>query len=254
MPVLPALLLLAVTGGLIIGSFLNVVAYRLPRGQSLVHPGSQCPSCHTHVKPYDNVPVFGWLWLRGRCRACHEPISARYPVVEAVTGLLYVAVVLAKHDDAAQMALGLALVTLVVPMTLIDLDTRLIPNRLLAPFAVLAIALTLALDSAGLVEALVAGAAGFAFFFVAALAYPKGMGMGDVKLTGVLGLYLGRAIAPAIFVALVAGVLVGAVLIARLGAVQGRKTAVPFGPFLGLGALVALFAGDAIVDGYLDRF
>lgn len=254
MPIVPALILLAVTGGLIIGSFLNVVAYRLPRGESLVSPGSRCPSCETHVKPYDNVPVLGWLWLRGRCRSCHEPISARYPVVEAVTGTLYVAVVVAKHDDPGQMALGLALVTLLVPMTLIDLDVRLIPNRLLAPFAVLAIALTLAFDSGALVESLVAGAAGFTFFLVAALLHPRGMGMGDVKLTGVLGLYLGRAIAPAIFIALIAGVVVGAVLIARLGTAEGRKAAVPFGPFLAVGALVALFAGDGMVDGYLDRF
>lgn len=250
---LPALLFAAI-GGLVIGSFLNVVAYRLPRGESLSTPGSRCPSCETPIKPYDNVPVFGWLWLRGRCRACRAPISPRYPIVEAVTGALYVLVVAAKWDDAADIALGLGLVTLVVPMTLIDLDTRLIPNKLLLPFAVLAIGIIVALDVDFLVEALIGAAAGFAFFLLAALAYPKGMGMGDVKLTGVLGLYLGRAIAPAIFIALISGVLVGAVIMARLGAREGRKAAVPFGPFLGFGALVAFFVGEDLVDAYVDRF
>lgn len=250
---LPALILAAVAG-LAIGSFLNVVAYRLPRGESLSHPGSRCPACGTPIKPYDNVPVLGWLWLRGRCRACRAPISARYPIVEAVTGALYVLVVAVAWDDAADIARGIALVTLVVPMTLIDLDTRLIPNRLLLPFAVLAIVIVVALDQDFLVEALIGGAAGFLFFFLAALAYPKGMGMGDVKLTGVLGLYLGRAIGPAILFALVSGVVVGAVIMARLGAREGRKTAVPFGPFLGAGALLAFFVGDDLVDAYLDRF
>jgi leader peptidase (prepilin peptidase)/N-methyltransferase len=206
------------------------------------------------IKAYDNVPVFGWLWLRGHCRACDAPISARYPVVEAVTAVLYAAVVAAGWDDVAQIALGLALVTLLVPMVLIDLEHRLIPNRLTLPFAVLALALGVVLDPGLVGEQLIAGAAAGGFFLVAALAYPRGMGMGDVKLAAVLGLYLGRAVAPAIFIGLVAGVLAGAVIIARKGAADGRKTAVPFGPFLALGALVAVFCGQAIVDAYLERF
>jgi leader peptidase (prepilin peptidase)/N-methyltransferase len=249
----PALVLTAVMGA-VLGSFLNVVAWRLPRGESLVSPGSQCPSCAVAIKPYDNVPVFGWLWLRGHCRACDAPISARYPVVEAVTAVLYAAVVAARWDDVAQIALGLALVTLLVPMVLIDLEHRLIPNRLTLPFAVLALALGLVLDRSLVGEQLVAGAAAGGFFLVAALAYPRGMGMGDVKLAAVLGLYLGRAVAPAIFIGLIAGVLAGAVIIARKGAADGRKTAVPFGPFLALGALAAVFCGQAIVDAYLERF
>jgi len=240
--------------GAIIGSFLNVVAWRLPRGESLAHPPSRCPACETPIKPYDNVPVLGWLWLRGKCRACAAPISSRYPIVEAVTAALYVAVVAVKWDDPAQIALGLALVTLLVPMTLIDLDHRLIPNKLTVPFAVLAIALTLGFDSGFLTEALIAGAAAGGFFLVAALARPGGMGMGDVKLAAVLGLYLGRAVAPAIFAGLIAGVVVGGVIIARVGAARGRATAVPFGPFLALGALVGLFAGDDLVSSYQERF
>jgi leader peptidase (prepilin peptidase)/N-methyltransferase len=240
--------------GLVIGSFLNVVAWRLPRGESLSHPPSACPSCGTPIKPYDNVPVLGWLWLRGRCRACKAPISPRYPIVEAATGLLYAAVVLARWDDAADVVLGLVLVTMLVPVTLIDLDHRLIPNKITYPAAPLALVIAAALDADRIPELLIAGAAAGAFFFIAALAYPRGMGMGDVKLAGVLGLYLGRAVAPAVLIALVAGVLVGGVIIARVGAAQGRKTAVPFGPFLALGAVAAVFCGDALVDAYRDHF
>jgi leader peptidase (prepilin peptidase)/N-methyltransferase len=244
----------ATLAGMAIGSFLNVVAHRLPRGESLVHPGSHCPGCSVAIKPYDNVPVLGWVALRGRCRSCHGAISPRYPIVEATTGALFAAVVAARYDDPAQALLGLALVSLVVAVTLIDLDHRLIPNRLTAPFALLAVALGAALAPSFLVEQLVAGAAAFAFFLLAVLVHPRGMGMGDVKLAGVLGLYLGRAVAPAIFAALVAGVVVGAGVMARKGVAEGRRTAVPFGPFLALGAVVAVFWGDALVDGYLDRF
>lgn len=248
-----AVLFAAVLGG-VIGSFLNVVAWRLPRGESLSHPPSHCPRCETPIKPYDNVPVLAWFWLRGRCRACREPISARYPLVEATTAALYAAVVISKWDDVADIALGLALVTLLIPMTLIDLEHKLIPNKLTLPFAVLALGLTIGFDSGFLTEALIAGAAAGGFFLVAALAKPGGMGMGDVKLAAVLGLYLGRAVAPAIFAGLIAGVLVGGVIIARLGQARGRATAIPFGPFLALGALVGLFAGDSLVDTYSERF
>ncbi len=240
--------------GLLIGSFLNVVAYRLPRGESLVSPRSRCPSCETPIKPYDNIPVLSWLFLRGRCRNCGQAISPQYPLVEATTGALFVAVVAVHHADTAALVLGLVLVAFLVPIALIDLDHRLIPNKLTLPAVVLALVAIVALDLDFLVEALIAGAAGFAFFFLAAMAYPRGMGMGDVKLAGVLGLYLGRAVAPAIFIALIAGVVVGAAIIARKGATAGRRTAVPFGPFLALGGVIALFAGDALVDAYLTTF
>jgi leader peptidase (prepilin peptidase)/N-methyltransferase len=243
----------AFLGGLVLGSFLNVVAWRLPRGESLAHPPSHCPRCGAPVKPYDNVPVLSWLILRGRCRACGEPISPRYPLVELTTGLLYAAVVLFR-DGTADVVLGLLLVTFLVPITLIDLDVRRIPNALTAPLAVLSLVAVLALASDDLVEHLAAGAGGFLFFFLAVLAYPRGMGMGDVKLAGAMGLCLGRAIAPAILFALVAGVAVGAAVIVRKGAAEGRRTAVPFGPFLALGGVIALFVGDGLMDAYLDRF
>jgi leader peptidase (prepilin peptidase)/N-methyltransferase len=250
---LPALVL-AGPLGLAIGSFLNVVAFRLPRGESLSSPPSRCPGCATPIRPYDNIPVLSWLLLRGRCRTCGERIAARYPIVEGATAALYVAVVATQWGDAAHVALGIALVTLLVPVTLIDLEHRIIPNKLTLPFAVLALALGLILAPGGVVEQLAAGAAAGGFFLLAVLAYPRGMGMGDVKLAGVMGLYLGRAVAPALFMGLMAGVLAGVVIIARKGPAEGRKTAVPFGPFLALGGVAAIFAGDALVNAYLDRF
>jgi leader peptidase (prepilin peptidase) / N-methyltransferase len=246
-------ILLAAVGGLIIGSFLNVVAYRLPRGESLVHPRSRCPHCETQLHAIDNVPVLSWVFLRGRCRYCGAPISARYPLVELTTGALYAAVV-ASQDDAVRIVLGLLLVTALMPITLIDFDHRIIPNRITGPAAIAAIAAIAALDTGFLPEALIAAVAGGGFFFIAAVLYPRGMGMGDVKLAGMLGLYLGRAVAPAILIALIGGVLVGAVIIARKGAKEGRKTAVPFGPFLALGGMIAFFVGNELVDAYLDTF
>jgi leader peptidase (prepilin peptidase)/N-methyltransferase len=239
--------------GMLIGSFLNVVAWRLPRGESLVRPGSRCPGCETPIRPYDNVPVLSWLILRGRCRACGVKISPRYPAVEAATAVLYAAVAVGRHG-ALDIALGLLLVTALVPITLIDLDLRLIPNAITLPAAVAALLAAVVLEPGFLPEQLIAGTAAGGFFLLAALVHPRGMGMGDVKLAGMLGLYLGRAVAPALLVALVSGVLVGAIIIARKGAHEGRRTAVPFGPFLALGGLVALFAGDALVDAYLSTF
>jgi len=239
--------------GAIVGSFLNVVAYRLPRHESLVSPASHCPSCGTPVRPYDNIPILSWLLLRGHCRSCSEPISPRYPLVEALTAALCVGAVLAHHSVAG-IVLSVTLILLVVPAAAIDLEHRIIPNRITALGAVLALALGLALDPAGEPERLIAGAAAGGFLLLAALAYPGGMGMGDVKLAGVMGLLLGRAVAPAILIALLAGVLAGAAIIARKGAHAGRKTAVPFGPFLALGALVAVFAGQDIVQFYTNHF
>jgi len=239
--------------GAIAGSFLNVVTYRLPRHESLIAPASHCPKCGTPVKPYDNIPILSWLLLRGRCRSCSEPISPRYPVVEALTAALCVGAVLA-YGSAAEIALSVALILVVVPAALIDLEYRIIPNRLTALGAVLALVIGVALDPAGEPERLLAGVAAGGFLLLAALAYPGGMGMGDVKLAAVMGLFLGWAVAPAILIALLAGVLVGALVIARKGAREGRKTAVPFGPFLALGALVAVFAGQRIVEGYANHF
>jgi len=236
--------------GATIGSFLNVVAYRLPRRESLVRPGSRCPGCGGAIKAYDNVPVLGWLWLRGRCRSCRAPISPRYPLVEALTAALAAAVVLTKHSVDG-IVLGLVLVAVLVPIALIDFDHRIIPNKITLPAAAAAVAIGVALDLEGVPEQLIAGAAAGGFLLAFLLAYPRGMGMGDVKLAVVLGLFLGRSVAVAILAGVLAGTLVGAALMARVGIEQGRKTAVPFGPFLAFGGIVGLLAGPAIMHWYL---
>ena len=239
--------------GAVIGSFLNVVAYRLPRGESLSHPPSHCPDCGAPVKPYDNIPVLSWLLLRGRCRSCKQPISPRYPIVEAGTGLLCALVVIVKGPEA-EAIIGIVLVLILVPVTLIDLDTTTIPNKITYPGFVLGVILVAALDTDMLVESLISSAAAGGFLFVAWFFYPRGMGLGDVKLAFVMGIYLGRAVAPAMFTAFIAGALVGGVIIARMGAAKGRKAGIPFGPWLALGGVVGLLAGDEIVDWYVDSY
>jgi len=236
--------------GAVVGSFLNVVAYRLPRSESLIKPASRCPGCGVAIRPSDNVPVLGWLLLRGRCRVCRAPISSRYPAIEALTAALAVAVVLAKHS-AYEIVLGLVLVGILVPVALIDLDYRIIPNKITLPASLAAVAIGLALRPSAVPEQLIAGAAAGGFLLVFVLLYPRGMGMGDVKLAAVLGLFLGRSVAVAVLTAVLVGTLVGAFIMARRGIPQGRKTAIPFGPFLAFGGVVALLAGPAVIHWYL---
>ena len=244
------LICLSTVAGLCLGSFLNVVAHRLPAGLSLVSPGSACPGCGEAIRPYDNVPVISWLALRGQCRACHTEISIRYPLTEAATGALFAAVVLVTGAGHA-VWLELCFIVALVAITRIDLEHRIIPNNILAPLAVVAIALTAIFAPHELVGRLIAAAVGGGALLLIALAYPKGLGMGDVKLVAVMGLVLGSSLAPAVFIGVLTGTLVGAVIIGRRGIAAGRKTAVPFGPFLAFGGLVALFVGHAIVHGYL---
>jgi leader peptidase (prepilin peptidase) / N-methyltransferase len=250
MPPIAFEIALAAIGGLCLGSFLNVVAYRLPAGRSLVTPASACPGCGVAIRPYDNVPVVSWLALGGHCRACDTSISPRYPLTEALTGALFAAVVVAEGTSRA-IWLDLIFVVALVAIALIDLEHRIIPNRILAPLALAAVVLTAVLQPHLLGERLIAGAAAGSFLLAAVIAYPAGMGMGDVKLAAVMGLVLGRAVAPALMIALVAGTVVGIGVMARRGVSEGRKTAIPFGPFLALGAVVGLFAGDAIINAYL---
>jgi leader peptidase (prepilin peptidase)/N-methyltransferase len=246
-----ALGLFAFWPALALGSFLNVVAARVPLRRSVVRPASACMSCGTELAWRDNVPVLSWLWLRGRCRTCGVGISAVYPLVELATAGLVAAcfVVFGLGPDA--FVASFFCVVLVV-LSAIDLEHRIVPNRIVLPAALAVLVAQTALHPSPEWALGALGASGF--LFVAALAYPAGMGMGDVKLAGVMGLYLGRAVAPAIFVALLTGTIVGAVVIARYGAKESRKKGIPFGPWLALGGLVGVFAGDAIVDWYLDTF
>ena len=239
-------------GGLIIGSFLNVVIWRLPRGESLSKPGSRCPSCEAPIRPWDNVPVLSWLVLRGRCHNCGARISARYPLVEALTGAAFVGAALARGVDD-DLALWLPLAAVLIAVAGIDLDHRIIPNKIVVPAAVWGLVATVLFRPDNVDDALIAGGAAFLALFLAALAYPGGMGMGDVKLAGVMGIYLGSGVAPAMLVAFLAGSVVGIAMIAREGR-GARKKGVPFGPFLALGGLVAIFAGPELVDLYVDNF
>jgi len=240
--------------GLLLGSFLNVVAHRLPRKASVVTGRSACPACGAQVRAYDNVPVVSWLLLRGRCRSCAAPISAKYPVVEAGTAVLMAAVALVHADDTTKLVLGLVLVAFLVPLTLIDIEHQILPNVLTGAAAVTALVLGLALDPGGEPERLIAGVAAGGFLLVAALIRPGGMGMGDVKLAGVLGLFLGAPVAIAMLVAFLSGSLVGAAIMARKGVTAGRKTKVPFGPFLALGGVVAILVGAELIDAYTSTF
>jgi leader peptidase (prepilin peptidase)/N-methyltransferase len=240
----------AVLPGLAVGSFLNVVAARLPERRSLVRPRSACGSCATPIAWYDNVPVVSYLLLRGRCRACGERIGLIYPAVELTTaGLL--AGCLLTFGLSLQAAAAAVFCAALVVVSATDLTHRIVPNRVVLPAAVAVLALmTIAEPSP---EWAIAGAGAATFLLAAALAYPRGMGMGDVKLALLMGVALGRTVMVGLLLGMLAALVLAAVLFARHGS-GARKMAIPFAPFLALGSIVALFAGDRLVDAYLALF
>jgi leader peptidase (prepilin peptidase)/N-methyltransferase len=229
------------------------VAFRLPRGGSIVGPRSACDACGTQIAAYDNVPVFSWLILRGRCRHCRARIPSRYPLIELAVGLAFAATAIVLHDDPGQLALGLVFVAMLAAITLTDLERRVIPNVILLAGTVAAVVLVAVTDPSSFPERAIAAAAAGGGLLAIALAYPRGMGMGDVKLAAVMGLYLGSAVAPALLIAVLAGTAVGVGVMLMRGS-GARKLAVPFGPFLALGGVVALLAGDQLIDLYLNTF
>lgn len=243
--------------GLVIGSFLNVVIWRLPRGESVVSPPSHCPGCDRPIRPRDNVPVISWLLLRGRCRDCHEPISARYPGVELLTGLLF-ALMAWRFGFSWELPAYLYLAAIGVALALIDIDVHRLPNAIVLPsYVVVAVLLLVPAVVDGrwddLLRAVLGGVVLFVGYFLLVFIHPAGMGFGDVKLAGVLGAYLGwlgwGALAVGAFLGFLLGGVYGAVLLLLRRA--GRKSAIPFGPFMLLGALVGVLAGQQLAEGYL---
>jgi leader peptidase (prepilin peptidase)/N-methyltransferase len=238
--------------GLLVGSFLNVVVHRLPRRESLVRPRSRCPGCGEAIRARDNLPVVSWLLLRGRCRSCGKAISPRYPALELACGALF-AVVVIVEGVRPELVLSLPLAAVLLAVAAIDFEHHVVPNRIVLPAAIYAVGAGLLVNPGEVPEHLAAGAAAFLGLLLAAVAYPAGMGMGDVKLAGMLGLFLGLDVVPALFIAFFVGALVGLILIAR-GGPAARKTGVPFAPFLALGGFLGLLAGAELVNAYRTTF
>lgn len=244
--------------GLAVGSFLNVVIWRVPRGESVVSPPSACPGCGHRIRPRDNVPVMSWLMLRGRCRDCGERISARYPLVEILTAVVFV-LALVRFGLTVDLAAYLVLAAVYVALALIDLDTHRLPNVLtlgvLPAFVVLLAAASGASgDWSAFVRALIAGVALFVFYFVLLVIYPGGMGFGDVKLAASVGAALGYlgwgALGVGAFAAFLLGGIFGIALM--VAGKKGRRDGVPFGPWMVLGAAVGVGFGEALWSAYLS--
>ncbi len=237
----------AVLPALAIGSFLNVVVARVPLRRSIVSPPSACMECGHEVERRDNIPVLSWVVLHGRCRHCGTGISIRYPAVELLTAVLIVGC-FAAFGASAYAVLASGFCVVLVILAAIDLDHRIVPNRIVVPAAAIVLVAHTAIDPS--VEWLLGAFGASAFLLVAALVYPSGLGMGDVKLALLLGAMLGRSVALALMIGFVVALVPSIILFLRHGS-KARKMAIPLVPFLAFGAIVALFAGDAILDWYL---
>ena len=231
---------------LALGSFLNVVAARVPAGRSLLSPPSSCGSCDSEILWRDNIPVLSYFLLRGRCRHCSAQISPLYPAVEAGTAALAVACVVV-FGPTLYAALAVGFCALLVTLSAIDAQHRIVPNRIVLPAAAVVLVARTLLDPSPEWLLGAVGAAGF--LFLAVLAYPKGLGMGDVKLALLLGAMLGATVSVALFVGFLAALVPAVVLFTRHGS-AARKMAVPLAPFLSFGAAIALFFGERLLDGY----
>jgi leader peptidase (prepilin peptidase)/N-methyltransferase len=245
-----AVAVFALAPGLALGSFLNVVAARVPLRRSLVTPRSACMSCSREIAWYDNIPLVSYVVLRGRCRSCSARIPIVYPAVELATAVLVAACVW-RFGVGARAGIAAFFCLVLVAVSAIDLEHRIIPNRIVVPATVVVLAAQTARTLSP--EWAIAAAAASGFLLAAAVAYPAGMGMGDVKLALLMGAALGRTVSVALMIGMVAALVPGAVLLARHGA-KARKMGVPFGPFLALGSVVALFWGHALLHAYLSRY
>lgn len=237
--------------GLVVGSFLNVVIYRLPRRESLVRPGSHCPVCGVAIRWFDNVPLLSWVLLRGRCRSCKTAISCRYPFVEALTAATF-GLAAWRWGLSWQLPVSWIFLAGLIAIAFIDLEHMIIPNSIVLPGTVVGLAASIALRP-GSWWVYIAGSLGAAaFMLVLALLWSGGMGPGDIKMALFMGAFLGEQVLVALFFAFLSGALVGLYLI--LVRKQSRKTRVPFGPFLALGSLIALYLGEPILRTYLDLY
>jgi leader peptidase (prepilin peptidase)/N-methyltransferase len=234
--------------GLALGSFLNVVIYRLPRRESLVRPGSHCPACQSAIRWYDNVPVVSWLVLQGRCRDCGQRISPRYLVIESMTGAAF-ALAMWHFGLDWPVLLAWFFLAILIAVAFIDYDHFIIPDKLVLPGAVIGLAGSVAIHPERWWVYLAAAGGSALFFLLLALLWPGGgMGMGDVKMALFMGAVLGTSVLVGLFAAFLLGSVVGIYLIA---AKKGsRKTKVPFGPFLSIGGAIGLFLGEAAVHAY----
>ena len=237
--------------GLVLGSFLNVVIYRLPRRESLVRPGSHCPGCGTSIRWYDNIPLLSWSILRGRCRSCRTRISSRYPLVEAITGVAFV-LAMWRFGVSWPVLVAWAFIAAMVAVAFIDYDHMIIPNKIVLPGAVLGLIASIALQPQRW-WVYVAGSLGAAaFMFILATLWPGGMGPGDIKMALFMGAVLGAHVLVAIFAAFLFGSIAGVYMMVVQK--RSRKAKVPFGPYLALGAVLAVFIGETILRSYQSLY
>ena len=238
--------------GLIIGSFCNVVIYRLPQGKSIVTPGSQCRSCGSPIRPWDNIPLLSYFLLRGRCRFCKEPISTRYPTIECISGMLFVLLYL-KFGLSMTFSVYALLTSALLIVALIDLDHRIIPNIITLPGMAVGVGLSMGVLPITPLASLFGLMIGGAIFYLIALVSKGGMGGGDIKLIAMIGAFLGlQGGLFTIFASALLGSVVGLMLM-LLGK-RGRKDRVPFGPFLSFGAILFMLCGDGLIQWYLNLF
>lgn len=237
--------------GLVVGSFLNVVIYRLPNHESIIRPGSHCPKCGKAIRWYHNVPVGGWLMLKGKCLDCGERISIRYPLVEGLAGLAFLAAFIVFGVGWHTLVVWV-FVAVLIAVGFIDYDHQEIPVKITLPAAAILLCASIALTPEAWWKYLIATFGAAAFLFIIVIAWPGGMGMGDVYLALLMGAVLGVSVTIALFAAFLIGAVSGIMLMVLKG--YGRKTKIPFGPFLAIGSVVAVFAGEAILHSYLTLY
>ncbi|MGI5939630.1 MAG: prepilin peptidase [Thermoleophilia bacterium] len=237
--------------GLVVGSFLNVVIHRLPLGESLIHPGSHCPCCGMPVRWYDNVPVVGWLLLRGRCRHCRESISVRYPLVEGLTGVLFV-IAFWRLGIGWPLLLAWMFLSAMICVAFIDVDHMIIPDKIVLPGALIGLVASVAISPHDWWKHLAAGLGAAAFMFLLVILWPGGMGAGDAKMALLMGAVLGASVLVALFLAFMVGAVAGVLLVAARR--RTPRDQMPFGPYLALGAVVAILVGQNMLRSYLGLF